>query len=73
MKGVFWVPLRDLFDPQRHSHATIIYQRDIQVQPAIDLLGPGRTVLWGITYRLVTRFAQLLETGHHLVQTVRED
>ena len=28
-------------------------------RPAVDLLGPGRTVLWGITYRLVSHFMQL--------------
>jgi hypothetical protein len=32
--------------------------------PAIDLLGPGRPVLWGITYRFVTQLVAFL--GHQI-------
>jgi 8-oxo-dGTP pyrophosphatase MutT (NUDIX family) len=62
----FWFPLRDLFDSTRHSPATVHFRGVPLVRPAIDLLGPGRTVLWGITYRLITRFAAALGVAPHL-------
>ena len=64
IREAFWVPLADLVDPVRHVDAPVIF-RDLQlVRPAICLLGPERTVLWGITYRLVCQFLRLL--GHEV-------
>ena len=55
----FWVPLADLADPKRQRLHAVIFRGEQLQRPAIDLLGPGRTVLWGITYRLVSHFMQL--------------
>lgn len=54
----FWVPLSTLCDPARHIETVVHFSGKPLTRPAIDLLGPGETVLWGITYRLVR---QLLE------------
>lgn len=56
----FWVPLQHLCDPCRHRSTTVNFRGETLVRPAIDLLGPGRTVLWGITYRLTAQFLSLL-------------
>jgi 8-oxo-dGTP pyrophosphatase MutT (NUDIX family) len=49
----FFVPLNKLRDPRRHFNAEIEWRQELRQTPAIDLLGPGRPLLWGITYRLV--------------------
>jgi 8-oxo-dGTP pyrophosphatase MutT (NUDIX family) len=59
---VFWVPLRTLLDPLRHRQTTVFFKGESFQRPAIDLRGPDRTVLWGITYRLVCQFLGIL--GH---------
>jgi len=48
----FWVPLDDLQDPGRQVERTFrAYGGQPQRHPAIDLLGPGHPLLWGVTYR----------------------
>lgn len=64
---VFWFPLATLLDPRRHVTNSVIFRGETLVRPAIDLLGPGRRRLWGITYRLTAQFLALL--GHHLPHT----
>ncbi|BCR05036.1 coenzyme A pyrophosphatase [Desulfuromonas versatilis] len=56
----FWFPLDKLLDPARHALADIPWGGQSRKVLAIDLLGPGRPVLWGITYRLVQQFVQTL-------------
>lgn len=63
----FWVPLSTLADPGRQRRHYVRFRGEELERPAIDLLGPGRTVLWGITYRLVSQFMQL--TGAPLPPT----
>ena len=56
----FWRPLSELTDPTRqltHTFASRGFPRDL---PAIDLLGPGKPLLWGITYRFVAQLLQLV-------------
>ncbi len=63
----FWVPLPDLLDPSRRLLAPVYSGQESLLRPAIRLLPPGRTVLWGLTFRLVM---QLLEhLGHELGET----
>jgi 8-oxo-dGTP pyrophosphatase MutT (NUDIX family) len=57
---VFWVPLRTLVDPRRHRLTTVFFRGERLQRPAIDLRGPEGTVLWGITYRLVCQFLQII-------------
>ena len=55
----FWVPLTTLADPKRQRLHHVIFRGERLERPAIDLLGPERTVLWGITYRLASHFMEL--------------
>lgn len=59
----FWVPLQLVSDPDRHRMMTVFFRGERFQRPAIDLRGPGGTVLWGITYRLVCQFLQILGLG----------
>ena len=65
VEQAFWVPVDRLLDPGRHAERRFPFRGlEDRVLPAIDLLGPGRPVLWGITYRFVAQLLQL--TGHEL-------
>lgn len=64
IREAFWFPLEDLIDPVRQIDAPVNFRKLQLVRPAICLLGPERTVLWGITYRLVCQFLRLL--GHEV-------
>lgn len=57
----FWFPLAELRAPERHHVASFTYRDQLITHPAVDLLGPNRTVLWGITYRLIRNFFALFE------------
>lgn len=54
-----WVSLADLLDPQRRCiHERVEETGNVQL-PALDLLGPGHPLLWGVTYAFLQR---LLDT-----------
>lgn len=57
----FWIPLDQLLDPSRHRVRQFPYRGSLTSQPAIDLLGPGKPLLWGITYRLLHNFFGILD------------
>jgi 8-oxo-dGTP pyrophosphatase MutT (NUDIX family) len=58
---VFWVSLSDLCDSARHINAEVAFDdRSFEV-PAIRLPRDNKPVLWGITYRLLMQFIELLE------------
>lgn len=52
--AAFWTPFAHLTDPGRRRVLDLEGWRDM---PAIDLLGPNRPVLWGLTYRMVAQLA----------------
>lgn len=58
----FWIPLTKLLDADRHTVIEVAFGGQQFLRPAIPLL-PGRPVLWGITYRLVMQFLNLLFPG----------
>ncbi len=60
LRDAFWVPLVELFAPERHVTAPVRFDGESLERPAICLTQPGKPVLWGITYRLVMQFAALL-------------
>lgn len=60
VRSAFRVPLETLCDPDRHIEATVRFGGTTLVRPAIRVLEPGQTVLWGLTYRLVIRFLCLV-------------
>jgi len=60
---VFWFALHELAAPQRQLTAQVCFGGTLLEAPAIDLGLPGKAVLWGITYRLVNQFREVLESG----------
>jgi len=60
VQTAFWVSLRQLCDPARHINTSVPFHGTTLVRLAIRVLDPGRAVLWGLTYRLVLQFLQLL-------------
>jgi 8-oxo-dGTP pyrophosphatase MutT (NUDIX family) len=61
IKSAFWVPLGDLFDPGRRLDARVHFNGQELTRPALQLPLPGRTILWGITFRMVTGLRERLE------------
>jgi 8-oxo-dGTP pyrophosphatase MutT (NUDIX family) len=61
LRDAFWVPLTELFAPARHVTAPVRFGGESLERPAILLPQAGKPVLWGITYRLVMQFAELLQ------------
>lgn len=55
-----WFPLGELLNPERHHPARLVYRGRTITAPAVDLIGPDRTVLWGITYRLIDSFFKII-------------
>jgi 8-oxo-dGTP pyrophosphatase MutT (NUDIX family) len=60
VQDVFWVRLTDLYDTQRHITATVGFSGLLHEVPAIVLPLEGKPVLWGITYRLVMQFLEII-------------
>lgn len=58
----FWFDLAALGESHRHVAATVYFEGRPLEAPAI-LLHQHRPVLWGITYRLVSQFRQVVGTG----------
>lgn len=58
----FWFDLHELGESHRHVAATVHFEDRPVEAPAI-LLHQHRPVLWGITYRLVSQFRQIVEAG----------
>jgi 8-oxo-dGTP pyrophosphatase MutT (NUDIX family) len=67
VKDVFWVPVDDLIDANRQGEHSFQYSGTQRRLPAIDLLGPGRPLLWGLTYRFVAHLLHLM--GHSIPGT----
>ena len=60
VRTIYWVPLTDLCAPERHMSTPVLFSGSNLTAPAIRILEPGNTPLWGITYRLVMQFLQVL-------------
>ena len=60
---IFWFALHELAAPQRQLTAQVRFGGKLLEAPAIDLGLPDKAVLWGITYRLVNQFREILESG----------
>jgi 8-oxo-dGTP pyrophosphatase MutT (NUDIX family) len=60
IRDSFWVPLAELCNPERHIAAPVLYAGTTLERPAILLPQPGKPVLWGLTYRLIMQFLELL-------------
>jgi len=64
VRDAFWVPFRHLTDPARLTTYNGPDRDTEKLIPAIDLLGSGRPVLWGLTYRFVSQLVGF--TGYEL-------
>jgi 8-oxo-dGTP pyrophosphatase MutT (NUDIX family) len=62
VSDVFWIRLSDVRDRSRHILAPVAFGKKLFEVPAIKLPGEGRPVLWGITYRLLMQFLEVLDT-----------
>jgi 8-oxo-dGTP pyrophosphatase MutT (NUDIX family) len=62
VRDVFWVRLADIRDPQRHVITTVGFSGRSMEVPAIILPRSDTPVLWGITYRLVMQFLEIIQT-----------
>ena len=60
----WWIPLSRFLEPERHRHVTFTYRNKHRARPVIDLVEPEYPFLWGITFRIVEQFFDLL--GHPL-------
>jgi len=60
---IFWFALHELAAPQRQLTAQVRFGGKLLEAPAIDLGLPDKAVLWGITYRLVNQFREVMESG----------
>ena len=60
----FWVPMDALVDEARHCQLRLDRDGRSRHFPAIDLLGPARPRLWGVTYFFVRSLLRL--AGHEL-------
>jgi 8-oxo-dGTP pyrophosphatase MutT (NUDIX family) len=58
---VFWLRLSDLRDTARYLLADVAFDDRRMEVPAIRLPCEGKPVLWGITYRLLMQFIELIE------------
>ncbi len=56
----FWVPLEELALPERRITAQIRFCQETITSPAIILPQPEKPLLWGITYRLISEFLEIV-------------
>lgn len=61
VSDIFWIRLSDLRDTARHLLADVAFHDRKMAVPAIRLPCDGKPVLWGITYRLLMQFIELLD------------
>lgn len=58
---LFWISCSELRSPRLHLQADVAFDERRLKVPAIRLPGEERPVLWGITYRLLMQFFELLD------------
>ena len=61
VRDLFWVSLSELRDPERHLQSSVAFGEKQFEVPAIKLPVDNKPVLWGITYRLVMQFLNIVE------------
>jgi hypothetical protein len=60
IRDAFWMSLAGLTSPEGHIMARVRFDGKNLERPAIHFPQPGKPVLWGITYRFVMEFLELL-------------
>lgn len=56
----FWIRLNQLRMSVHHAQRDVSFDGNTHLVDSIDLLKPGKPLLWGITYRLVMQFLQVV-------------
>lgn len=60
----FWASFHHIINPANRQTLQLKGWKPLREVPAVDLLGPNRPVLWGLTYRIVTQLTHF--AGHPL-------
>jgi 8-oxo-dGTP pyrophosphatase MutT (NUDIX family) len=60
VNDAFWLPLSMLANPAQNLTARVKFEGNTLEVPAIRLPQAGKAVLWGITYRLVNHFIDIV-------------
>jgi 8-oxo-dGTP pyrophosphatase MutT (NUDIX family) len=60
VRDVFWVKLSDLLTPERHQMSMVGFSGASFKVPAIVMPQSEKPVLWGLTYRLVMQFLEII-------------
>jgi 8-oxo-dGTP pyrophosphatase MutT (NUDIX family) len=61
VRDAFWVQLTELLNAEQRVEAAVRIDDRPQGHPAIRLSPPGKPLLWGLTYRLVIQFLDIIE------------
>lgn len=64
VSDLFWVPVSELFNPERHLQGSVAFGEKWLEVPAIRLPAYNKPLLWGITYRLVMQFLSLIKSNN---------
>ncbi len=59
--SAFWVGADQLCDSGKQTQYRLRRRGSEQAFPALDLLGPGRPLLWGLTFRIVRQLIAWME------------
>jgi 8-oxo-dGTP pyrophosphatase MutT (NUDIX family) len=66
VRDVFWVRLSDLLKPEYNKVATVSFSGTSLKVPAIVMPMTDKPVLWGLTYRLVMQFLEIIRMRNKL-------
>ena len=61
VESAFWVGADPLRDPGNRTQYRLRHRGAEQAFPALDLLGPNRPLLWGLTFRIVRQLVAWME------------
>ena len=61
IESAFWAGADQLRDPGKRTQYRLQRRGGEQTFPALDLLGPNRPVLWGLTFRIVRQLVAWME------------
>ncbi len=60
VSDAFWSPLAHLLAPERRREKAFRFRGEDLAYPAVQLLDEGRPWLWGITYRFLAQFLEVM-------------
>ena len=61
VESAFWAGADQLRDPDKRTQYQLRHRDAEQAFPALDLLGPNRPLLWGLTFRIVRQLVAWME------------